>query len=106
MPEEPPGVPSRNRAQHPTHGLDLRFAGARLGSPQEPLDLRERPLDRPKSSTTMLGGAERGDRNLVMLAANRITLGLPCEATRCLDTIPRTAAEGEGNPIGELGKRT
>jgi hypothetical protein len=63
---------------------------------------RSAPSPQPRCSE----GAERGDRNLVTLAANRITLGLPCEATRCLGTIPRTAAEGESNPIGELGKRT
>ena len=46
MPEEPAGILGGHGLQRPTHRADQRFAGARLGSSQEPLDLREGLLDR------------------------------------------------------------
>src|SRR5215213_10030368 len=46
MPEEASGVLGRDRRERSSHRLDQRFAGARLGPSQEPLELREGLLDR------------------------------------------------------------
>ena len=68
MPEETPGVPSRHRVKRPAHRFDQGLAGARLGSPQEPVDLRERPLDRVE--------VRRVGRKVQQLAATPL-YGLP-----------------------------